>query len=238
MIILTKLILAHLVGDFLFQTSNWVKKKEQYKAKSWILYFHVLIHGLLAFMALGSFEYWFIVLIIVITHFLIDAAKLYFQKNKTRIQWFVADQLLHLMVIIGVWVYWFDTGLCLYEFLTSNEFLLTVTASYFLTQPMAVIMSVIMTPWSKDIPDNKDASLLNAGKYIGILERLFVFCFILTGHWEAVGFLIAAKSVFRFGDLRKSKERKLTEYILIGTLVSFGFAIGTGLVVVFVLTNI
>jgi hypothetical protein len=102
---------------------------------------------------------------------------------------------------------------------------------------MAIIMSVLMKPWSKDIPDNKDASLLNAGKYIGILERLFVFCFILTGHWEAVGFLIAAKSVFRFGDLRKSKDRKLTEYILIGTLVSFGFAIGTGLVVAFVLSN-
>ena len=48
-------------------------------------------------------------------------------------------------------------------------------------------------------------------------------------HWEAVGFLITAKSVFRFGDLKESKHRKLTEYILIGTLISFGIAIITGI---------
>jgi hypothetical protein len=42
----------------------------------------------------------------------------------------------------------------------------------------------------------------------GYLERLFVFVFILTDHWEGVGFLIAAKSVFRFGDLKESKDRK------------------------------
>ena len=52
-----------------------------------------------------------------------------------------------------------------------------------------------------------------------------VFVFILTDHWEGVGFLIAAKSVFRFGDLKESKDRKLTEYILIGTLLSFAMAI-------------
>lgn len=39
---------------------------------------------------------------------------------------------------------------------------------------------------------------------------------------EAVGFLLAAKSVFRFGDLRDDQDRKRTEYVLIGTLLSFG----------------
>jgi len=41
--------------------------------------------------------------------------------------------------------------------------------------------------------------------------------------------LIAAKSVFRFGDLSRAKDRKLTEYILIGTFLSFGLAIAIGL---------
>jgi hypothetical protein len=43
--------------------------------------------------------------------------------------------------------------------------------------------------------------------------------------------LLAAKSIFRFGDLKEARERKLTEYILIGTLLSFGIAIATGIVV-------
>jgi hypothetical protein len=41
--------------------------------------------------------------------------------------------------------------------------------------------------------------------------------------------LITAKSVFRFGDLNKGKNRKLTEYVLIGTLLSFGLAILAGM---------
>ena len=72
-------------------------------------------------------------------------------------------------------------------------------------------------------------SLANAGSYIGFLERLFIFVFIVTNHWEGVGFLLAAKSVFRFGDLKEAHDRRLTEYILIGTLISFGLAIAISL---------
>ena len=67
-----------------------------------------------------------------------------------------------------------------------------------------------------------------AGKYIGMLERLFVFTFVVVSFWEGIGFLLAAKSIFRFGDLKENKEIRLTEYILIGTLLSFGLAILIG----------
>jgi hypothetical protein len=88
-----------------------------------------------------------------------------------------------------------------------------------------------MTSWSVALHDSNEASLNNAGKYIGMLERIFVFTFVVTGNWEGIGFLLAAKSVFRFGDLKESKDRKLTEYILIGTLLSFGIAIAAGMLV-------
>lgn len=39
---------------------------------------------------------------------------------------------------------------------------------------------------------------------------------------------MTAKSVFRFGDLKGPTERKLTECILIGTLLNFGLAILIG----------
>ena len=66
-----------------------------------------------------------------------------------------------------------------------------------------------------------------------MLGGLLGFVFVLSGHWEGIGFLIAAKSVFRFVDLRESKDRKLTEYILIGTLLSFALAITTGMLVLY-----
>ena len=100
----------------------------------------------------------------------------------------------------------------------------------FLTRPVSIIMKTIFTKWNISKLTENNESLKDAGEYIGILERLLVFIFIIVNHWEAVGFLITAKSVFRFGDLKESKHRKLTEYILIGTLISFGIAIAVGLI--------
>ena len=95
-----------------------------------------------------------------------------------------------------------------------------------------------MSKWSNDLKDIEDKeSLKNAGKYIGILERLFVFIFVISGNWVGIGFLLAAKSVFRFGDLKESNDRKLTEYILIGTLLSIGIAMAIGMGVLKLIEN-
>lgn len=223
MIILVKLILAHLAGDFLLQPKSWVRHKEKKKARSWKLYVHALIHALLVMLLLADVSFWPVALVIGLSHLLIDAVRLYAQREQTRTAWFLADQAMHLLVIVVVW--WYLTGAPdAIPFLTSTKFLVYATALYFITQPMAVVIAMVLKPWAALIPQDTDRSLENAGKFIGILERLFVFGFIVANHWEAVGFLLAAKSVFRFGDLRQANERKLTEYVLIGTLISFGTA--------------
>ncbi len=55
-----------------------------------------------------------------------------------------------------------------------------------------------------------------------------MFTFIYTGNVEGIGFLLAAKSVFRFGELNRTQDIKVTEYVLIGTFVSFTIAIVLG----------
>jgi hypothetical protein len=224
MIVLVKLVLAHLVGDFLLQPRSWVLHKEEKKAGSWKLYVHACIHAALVFLLFRDSTTWPLALAVGLSHLVTDTIRVYFQKEKTRTAWFLADQGIHLLVIVALWWYW--TAIPdVVPFLTSPRFILYVTALFFLTQPMAIIVATVMRPWAERIPQENDHSLENAGKYIGVLERLFVFGFIIANHWEAVGFLLAAKSVFRFGNLRQSNERKLTEYVLIGTLLSFGAAI-------------
>jgi hypothetical protein len=93
-----------------------------------------------------------------------------------------------------------------------------------------VIIKTFISQWTPDTLYTVTSSLPDAGKIIGYLERLMVLTFILSHHWEAVGFLLAAKSVFRFGDLKESHDRKLTEYVLIGTLLSFGIALAVSLI--------
>ena len=226
--IIIKLILAHLIGDFFLQPNSWIKEKEQKKLKSPKLYLHVLIHVALLFVILWDVSKWPLILIIGLSHLIIDALKLIIQKKKTKRLLFFLDQLLHILVILAV--YWlFIAKDFVFDNLFNETNLLLLTCIVFLTVPVSIIMKTIFLKWNISKFTEGNESLKDAGKYIGILERVLVFVFVILNHWEAVGFLITAKSVFRFGDLRESKERKLTEYILIGTLISFGIAILIGL---------
>ena len=231
MIVLIKLLLAHFIGDFLLQPNSWVNEKEKLKARSPKLYLHILIHGLLVLLVLWDLNYWLLALILMISHGLIDLLKLYAQKETNRSKWFLLDQAFHFIIILVLWYVWFNPVLDTQQWLDNIDVWIYITALFFITQVAGIVIQILMSKWSKALNENSDESLSSAGKYIGILERLFVFTFVVTGKWEAIGFLLAAKSVFRFGDLKESKDRKLTEYILIGTLLSFSIALAAGLIV-------
>lgn len=102
------------------------------------------------------------------------------------------------------------------------------------TIPTGVLIGKVTESWSKEIErqsaNGQKSGLKNAGKWIGMLERTLILTFVIAGKMTAIGFLLAAKSVFRFGDLKDATDHKKTEYIIIGTLLSFVVAIGTGLV--------
>lgn len=230
MIVLLKLLLAHFIGDFVLQPKSWVAKKEREKAKSPQLYFHVLIHGVLAMLLLWDFRYWSLALVLTVVHWLIDVLKLYGQGKNNRPQWFLADQFMHIASVVALWFVWVKPDVAnVPAWFSTPDFWVYVTAMVFITVVAAISIQVVMTNWTSELKDGETNSLTQAGRYIGILERLFVFVFVVAGYWGAIGFLLAAKSIFRFGDLRRAKDRKLTEYILIGTLLSFGIAMAAGL---------
>ena len=226
-----KLLFAHLIADFMLQPHKWVVHKEVHKVRSKYLYFHILLHCGLYLLFFWNLNLWYLAVAIALLHGLIDLLKLYATPHfKNGTIPFFTDQFLHIMVLYVV-VYFSDlpdhfVGLVS----TINWFL--VTAIFFVSFPAAIIMSKILEGMSAQI-ETDHRSLPNAGKYIGILERLFVLAFMVLGHWEGIGLLITAKSVFRFHDLKERNNRKLTEYILIGTLVSFGLAMLTGLLYTF-----
>lgn len=229
MIILIKLIIAHFIGDFLLQPKSWVEEKENRKAKSLKLYLHILILGLLTLVILWDFNQWLLVLLLMVSHGIIDTIKLYAQEKSNKSSWFLIDQLLHIISILGLWVIFSNSELNFMSWYENTNFWVYAAALLLITIVSGIVMRELMSNWSKALNDSNEESLNNAGKYIGMLERLFVFIFVVSGNWEGIGFLLAAKSVFRFGDLKESKDRKLTEYILIGTLLSFGIAIATGM---------
>lgn len=231
MVFLLKILLGHILGDFVLQPDSWVKNKEKHKIKSTYLYAHIAIHFvlLLTLLQFQIAKYILPIIIITISHYLFDVLKLYIQNKKTKRVWFFIDQFLHISMLIGIAYYLEKISISFNNFL-STKILLLLVALLGVTKVSSVIIKTIILQWKPDNNEKKDQSLAKAGNYIGILERLFVFTFIVLNQWQAIGFLLAAKSVFRFGDLTKSSERKLTEYILIGTLLSFGIAILIGII--------
>lgn len=72
----------------------------------------------------------------------------------------------------------------------------------------------------------KGENARGAGKVIGVFERAIIVPFIFVGAYEAVGLVLAAKSIARFEQL---KDRRFAEYYLVGTLASLSFGILVGL---------
>nr|WP_294784243.1 DUF3307 domain-containing protein [uncultured Flavobacterium sp.] len=236
MILFVKLLLAHLLGDFIWQPNSWVADKEIKKHKSIYLYVHILLHGVLAAILAAEVSFIPYAILIAVTHGIIDLIKLNFQKTNTKRTWFVVDQMAHILILIAV-VLLYENKSIIY-FWQNNEFWILFTGIVLVTKPASIFIKTIISIWSPEDQSQKDNSLASAGNYIGILERLLVVCFILTGHFEAIGFLLAAKSIFRFGDLKEAKDRKLTEYVMIGTLISFGTAIIVGLLIQMILLQL
>ena len=110
--------------------------------------------------------------------------------------------------------------------------LIIMLGAFLLTLPVGALIDWLLKPFQKQMnkrfrPNSLRpvSGLKEGGRIIGYLERLLIYVFILSGQFAGVGFLVAAKSIFRFGELKESENRKQAEYIIIGTFTSFLLAI-------------
>jgi hypothetical protein len=225
---LTKLILSHLLTDFILQPGGWVEQRNQKHFASAKLYLHVLVTAGLAYLFIG-WRYWAVALVILITHFLIDVWKSY---RPRVVLYFVLDQLLHLGVIVGCWLvtfqYWDIWDDLRGRLDTDRRFWIVLAAFVFVTAPAGILIGELTKRWSGKINDPEN-SLVDAGKWIGIAERIIVLVLVLQGQYSAIGLLVTAKGIIRFSE--KDRQEIKTEYLVIGTLLSIGIAILTGLAV-------
>ena len=227
LVFLLKLLFAHLLGDFLFQPDSWVKSKKKKKYKSKYLYWHMGVHAILLVTLLAfDFTYWLGIVVILVSHYCIDLIKLLLQ-SRWNVRWlFFLDQLAHVLVLFGVTCFYFPLKINFEGFFSYGNLLFGISV-LLCTVVTSVVVQVLISKWKPQ--EDESQTLDKAGSYIGMLERLFVFGFVVANFWSGIGFLLGAKSIFRFGDLSRTKDRNLTEYVLIGTLLSFGIAILIGI---------
>jgi hypothetical protein len=111
-----------------------------------------------------------------------------------------------------------------------GAFVVTILGSFFVSLYMETFAARLKTEHEKSEAGRPERGFPDGGKLIGQLERFLIYLFVLAGRPEGVGFLVAAKSVFRFGELTKPANRLEAEYITIGTLMSFSWGLAVALV--------
>lgn len=234
-LVFLQLFIAHILTDFVLQPNSWISHKRQHRIKSVYLLLHALIAGLLSYLFLQQWELWWVPLIISVTHFFIDLWKL--NTNKDNLAYFLWDQFFHLVVIILVCLYLVESFGEIGPFLgiiANSPSILAVIMGYLtVIFPVGFLVGKATERWRDDLEkyEDEENSLKSAGRYIGIFERILVLTFILVGNFSAIGFLIAAKSILRFNDKSMLGSRKQTEYVLIGTLMSFTISILIGILI-------
>jgi len=236
LVLLFQWLAVHFFTDFVLQTKKLIQNKKDHKAASWFLYVHCLLHAGLVYLLLPDKALWQIPAIIFVTHYCIDLWKLYRKENAL---YFIIDQLLHIIVLVITWLTFYRPtdwiGLHLNQLLNNYNAWVILSAYMFIIFPMSNLLGYATQRWRADIESSSErsaTSLSEAGKWIGIFERILVLTFVIYNHFEGIGFLIAAKSILRFNDIKGEHMRKEAEYVLIGTLMSFSLSIITGIFVI------
>ena len=220
-------LLAHLFSDFYLQTKTSCKSKADNAFKSRHLYIHSAITFACAWLLSMSWGYWWAALMIAVLHLIIDGLKSVCKNVKGA---FFIDQLLHLAVIVmAVVIYNNVCEVALPAWLPETKVLLWIVAFVFCLRPANFFIQNIFKEAKIMVPTNgeENQSLPNAGHVIGNVERMLTLVFVMLGQYEAIGFLLAAKSLLRFRETDTVKS----EYVLVGTLLSFGIAILVGVAV-------
>jgi len=226
--LLVRLIAAHLVTDFLIQPDSGVEERRRNRWSSKWLYVHAGLAGGAAYLFSGLWHNFWLPAVIGITHLLIDGIK---AKVRDTAKTFLIDQFCHVAVVIVCWAFLINR-LALWASIVQHigdPKLWIIVFSYILiVWPAGIAIGKVTARWKKSPPDRgANAQSDRAGLLIGRLERFLIFTFILLGHFEAIGFLIAAKSIFRFSEVHHQAE-----YIIIGSLLSFSVAVVLGVLVI------
>ncbi len=223
--ILLHLLIIHSAVSLIFGSKNLTNEVRKKKIKSKWLYISSAIYSLSIYLISSSWADFWILPLGFVAHFL--ACLIMIPKRRNLINFF-ASQILLIFALVAIWLLLTENYLSLLFGLViilwnSKRVLLVILGFIILIWPSGYIIGLATEPFRKQIKEAE--GLEKAGLWIGILERTLIYIFVLSGNVMAIAFLITAKTIFRFGEIKDHSRRKEAEYILIGTLFSFSLAL-------------
>jgi len=250
--IIFNLFIAHILSDYYVQCAWLCEKKQLDKFPYKYNLFHAVIVFLISWLCVFTSQAWWLSLGIALVHFVIDVIKSvclehkYKDKSNALFWVFIGDQVLHLLAICGISVLWLRYNAWnQFEFLKmiGPKYLLLFVAFLLACKPANIVVKKVLefyevkTPphnnneMKKSISNSNNGSehgTFHSGSLIGSMERILIIVLVVLSQYEAIGFLIAAKSILRFSETSGSEK---SEYVVAGTFLSFAIALILGLLV-------
>lgn len=230
--LLVALVLAHVFADFILPFKR-IMATSRFRARWLGLIGLACVHGLAVFLLLhlarplGDGAGWAGVVVAASWLAVSQIIPALVVRPMPKL---VAEHLAHSALLLGIWLttegYWGEVGGFLSRVLNTHNLVLLL-AYLLVLRPASALIGAALAPWLSAV--SAQDSLKNAGAPIGYLERTLILTFVLLQQWEAVGFLLTAKSILRFTEIQKPEARQISEYVLLGTLMSFTLSIGIGL---------
>ncbi len=208
------LLTAHLLADFVFRTPWMIA----HKRNPGVLALHGLVVFAVTALALGGALG--LALAIAAAHIAIDLVRFTLPDTLAA---YLADQAAHLATLaIAAWLVPQALATGLWPPLPAVVPQIAVLICGLIAATLAggPAVGLLMERFKAHA---QPQGLQDAGRLIGLLERALIYLMVMIGEPGAIGFLIAAKSILRFDTV--SKDQKISEYVIIGTLASFGWAL-------------
>lgn len=215
------LITSHFLGDFVFQSDKMVlEKKTGIKG----LLKHSAIITLITLIITLSINP-LLYMAVFVLHLAIDKFKTW--KLGEDIKSLLIDQTAHIIAAALIAVVFDEFAHCLLpgRLPYYPQMLMIICGLTLCVSVGCVVVEKFTKRFVEEIDSPQSKGLTNGGRIIGKLERALIFFLIIFGQPAAIGFLFAAKSILRFGEIKEPGQRKEAEYIIIGTFASFGWAI-------------
>jgi hypothetical protein len=225
--LLIRILIAHLMSDFVLQNNKMVESKKWFSVQ-------MLLHIAIVFTStIMLTQRWVLSIIITAVHYPIDGLKKVAERKKagSELFLFITDQAAHIIAILLVWAFhfgiWKALGKALIFPFATYKVSLILLGYLLVIEPLGYIVGYTTKSMTHNISeiDNKNQ---HGGKRIGIFERVIILTFVLLGQYEAIGFLIAGKGIIRFADINSDLK---SEYVLVGTMMSYALAILTGVLI-------
>lgn len=228
------LLIVHLIGDFYLQSDQIAQAKG---SSPKAMRTHCLLYAasctllVLAALFLGWQPHIALILMtwLALTHWLIDACvkPLLARSMRRPLGLFLSDQALHFACcVIGAYMAGFVSPIpAASMYPKATEILSAMLSMAFSIRPAEIAVRLLLKSMRRQASDKareETDTALNAGHLIGYFERGIICALTLAGQYDAIAFVVAAKSIARYKKIEEDSE--FAEIYLVGTLASVGLS--------------